>query len=121
MENKKKAERIEVSLVLGEERSWKPVSGGQRFVNAVQTVRRTDLRGVFEYVHGWGVFDEMLTAPPREAVNFIPRAQLGHADVPEVLRLIEEAQGRVQAAIDKAANPLPEQTALAFRMVIPTK
>ena len=118
---KKKAERVEVSLVLGEERSWKPVSNGQRFVNAVQTVRRADLRDVFEYVHGWGAFSEQIDAPSREQINFIPRAQLGHQDVSEVLRLVEEARGRVQAAIDKAKNPLPEQTTLSFRMVIPNE
>jgi hypothetical protein len=118
---KKPVERVEVTLLLGNERSWKPVVNGQRFVNAVAVMRRSDLRNVHEYVHGWGIFDAKITNPARADVNFVQRVQLGHTDVDDVLRLIKEAKDRVEAAIEKAKNPLAEQISLAFRMTIPNE
>ena len=117
--NDKKQTRVEVSLFLGGDRSWKPIIADPhtqralRVVNAVQVVRRADLKNVFEYIYGWGSFPHTVEEPVREMITFIPRTALGHTDAEEVLRLLAEAKSRVDKTMEK-----PEQTSLSFRMVI---
>lgn len=118
MEKRKKPQREEISLFVGGERSWKPrASDGRTFYNAVQVVRRADLHNVVEYAHGWALTAD---AGSREATEWIPRAYVGHADVPDILRLLDKAREAVEGAFERS-RPQPTEAPLTFRMVLRDK
>lgn len=97
--------REEVTLIIGGERSFRPVVDGTVFLLGVQVTRRTDIRKLlFDYVPGWVSFPEeaLNEEVSREKMHFIPRQWLAHDDMLEYVKLLTKAQTAVVLATANA-------------------